>query len=184
MNHPGVEPSTKDLIGASAKTLFEVHGYAGTSVRAIAADAGIDPSLVIRHFGSKENLFLQVLGLGSYVRPPIDGPVSSLGERLAGFVLASEQRELRSHYAAMMRASDREAIREGLRDTVRRMFLDDLVEVLPGEDRMVRALLIGSLLGGIMQSGESLEAEAVPAIGRDRLVQMCGTSIQALVDLV
>ncbi|MFI5429411.1 TetR/AcrR family transcriptional regulator [Aeromicrobium sp. UC242_57] len=68
-------PHTRDLIAASAKRLFEAHGFSGTSVRAIAAEAGADPSLVIRHFGSKQALFLEVLGLDEYVRPPIDGPL-------------------------------------------------------------------------------------------------------------
>lgn len=183
MKSPGPSKPTKDLIAASAKVLFEEHGYVGTSVRAIAADAGIDPSLVIRHFGSKESLFLKVLGLDSYVRPPIDGPISGLGERLAAYVLAPEQREFRSHFAAMMRASDREAIRLGLRDTVRRVFLDDLADVLPGQDQMARALVIGALLGGLMQSAESLTVEALADVGRDHLVRMCGTAIQAVVDL-
>lgn len=172
----------KDLIAASAKSLFEERGFAAVTVRAIAADAGVDPSLVIRHFGSKEALFLQVLGLDEYVRPPIDGPLDELGQRLAGFVLAKEHEEFRSHFSTMMRASDREAIRDGLRETVRRMFLDDLVAVLPGQDRYVRALLIGTQLGGIMQSVQSIEEEVLPAIGRDRLVQMYGRAIQSLID--
>lgn len=183
MNQPAAEPSTKDLIGASAKRLFEAHGFVGVSVRAIAADAGVDPSLIIRHFGSKEALFLEVLGLESYVPAPLEGPIETLGERLAEFVFAREQLELRTHYTALLRASDREAVREGLRATVRRMFLNDLVNVLPGRDKYSRALLIGAQLGGVMQSAQAIEEEVVPAIGRERLVQMYGRAIQALVDL-
>ncbi|MFI5429410.1 hypothetical protein [Aeromicrobium sp. UC242_57] len=98
-------------------------------------------------------------------------------------MLAKEHEEFRTHYATMIRASDREAIRVGLRETSRRMFLDDLVAVLPGRDRYARALLIGTQLGGLMQSAQSIEEEVIPAIGRDRLIQMYGRAIQALVDL-
>lgn len=35
---------------------FPLDGYAGTTVRAIAADADVSPALVVHHFGSKEGL--------------------------------------------------------------------------------------------------------------------------------
>ncbi|MEO6084245.1 MAG: TetR family transcriptional regulator [Umezawaea sp.] len=35
---------------------FGVDGIAGTSVRAVAADAGVSPALVVHHFGSKDGL--------------------------------------------------------------------------------------------------------------------------------
>jgi AcrR family transcriptional regulator len=42
---------------ASARRLFAELGYERTTVRLIAADAHIHPSLVMRYFGSKEKLF-------------------------------------------------------------------------------------------------------------------------------
>ncbi len=55
----GVE--TKDAIGRAAGRLFRARGFANVSVRAIAAEAGADPALVIRYFGSKERLFLEAV---------------------------------------------------------------------------------------------------------------------------
>ncbi len=43
-------------IRAAALERFGTDGYAGTSVRSIAADAGVSPALVLHHFGSKEGL--------------------------------------------------------------------------------------------------------------------------------
>jgi AcrR family transcriptional regulator len=48
---------TKDAILATARDQFARSGYERTTVRAIAAAAEIDPAMVIRYFGSKENLF-------------------------------------------------------------------------------------------------------------------------------
>lgn len=45
----------------AAIELFGQQGYAGTGVAAIAARAGVTPSAVIHHFGSKENLLRAVL---------------------------------------------------------------------------------------------------------------------------
>lgn len=43
-------------IRQSALELFGAHGYAATTIRQIAARAGVSPGLVIHHFGSKEKL--------------------------------------------------------------------------------------------------------------------------------
>ncbi|MEU3648801.1 TetR family transcriptional regulator [Lentzea sp. NPDC034063] len=40
----------------AALTRFGMDGIAGTSVRAVASDAGVSPALVVHHFGSKDGL--------------------------------------------------------------------------------------------------------------------------------
>ena len=47
---PGVRPRA-----------FAARGFGSTSVRAVAADAGVDPSLVHHYFGSKDDLFMAAL---------------------------------------------------------------------------------------------------------------------------
>lgn len=48
--------TTKARIREAAIARFPEDGFAGTTVRAIAADAGVSPGLVLHHFGSKEEL--------------------------------------------------------------------------------------------------------------------------------
>jgi AcrR family transcriptional regulator len=48
---------TKALILAAARERFAADGYDRATIRAIAADAAIDPSMVMRYFGSKQQLF-------------------------------------------------------------------------------------------------------------------------------
>src|SRR5690625_7672507 len=43
-------------IRTAAISLFGRHGYADTSARAVAGEAGVSPGLVIHHSGSKEQL--------------------------------------------------------------------------------------------------------------------------------
>lgn len=174
--------SSRELIAEHARILFEEHGYSGTSVRQIAAAAGVDPSLAIRHFGSKEGLFLTVIGLEGYISPPLEGPVESLGHRLAEFVLAPENLDFRIRLSTLVRASDREAVREGLRLTVRRMFIDRLVDIMPGEEREARALLISAQLGGVVQAAVHANSELLESAESHRLVELFGRSIQALIE--
>jgi AcrR family transcriptional regulator len=49
-------PAREAILGA-ARTRFATDGYDRATVRAIAADAGVDPSMVMRYFGSKRQLF-------------------------------------------------------------------------------------------------------------------------------
>ncbi|TMR91803.1 TetR family transcriptional regulator [Nonomuraea basaltis] len=48
---------TKAIILAAARERFAADGYDRATIRAIAADAHIDPAMVMRYFGSKERLF-------------------------------------------------------------------------------------------------------------------------------
>lgn len=48
---------TREAILDAAKVMFAEHGYQGTTVRAIAERASIDPSMIIRYFGGKDGLF-------------------------------------------------------------------------------------------------------------------------------
>ncbi|MCP2343006.1 TetR/AcrR family transcriptional regulator [Actinomadura rupiterrae] len=48
---------TRAAILAAAQRRFAAEGYDRATIRGIAADAGIDPSMVIRYFGSKSALY-------------------------------------------------------------------------------------------------------------------------------
>ncbi|MFB9957254.1 TetR family transcriptional regulator [Agromyces bracchium] len=50
------DATTAARIRDAAIARFGAHGYAGTSLREVAADAGVSAALVIHHFGSKEGL--------------------------------------------------------------------------------------------------------------------------------
>lgn len=59
---------TRAAIAAAAATLFAERGYSGTTVRAIAAAAGCNPSLINRYCGGKAELFAAVMS--THVRSP------------------------------------------------------------------------------------------------------------------
>ena len=51
------DSGTREAILSAARKRFGDHGYTGATIRAIAADAGVDPALVHHFFGTKERLF-------------------------------------------------------------------------------------------------------------------------------
>ena len=48
---------TRAALVSAAQRRFADDGFAGTTVRAVAADAGVDAALVMRYFGSKRGLY-------------------------------------------------------------------------------------------------------------------------------
>lgn len=54
---------TPAAILAAARDAFAARGYQGASIRAIAADAGVNPALVHHYFGTKDDLFVAAMDL-------------------------------------------------------------------------------------------------------------------------
>ncbi|MER5382307.1 TetR family transcriptional regulator [Streptomyces sp. NPDC002688] len=57
----------------AARRLFGAHGYKGVGVRAIAAEAGVTPGLVMAYFGTKDGLFREAVGGGAGVTGDVLG---------------------------------------------------------------------------------------------------------------
>lgn len=175
-------PSSRDLIARHAREMFDQRGYAATSVRAIAAAAGIDPALVIRYFGSKEELFLHVTGLADHPGPELHGPLATLGVRLVASVLAPERADMRRTFMTLIRASDYERVRASLQETTGRFFVDQLSRLLEGPDALLRAQLIGAQLLGIIQAWTIMVPAHVTEADLNRTIELYGPAIQQLID--
>ena len=59
---PGA-PDTRAAVLVAARASFAEQGYRGTTIRAVASTAGVDPALVHHYFGTKDDLFLAAMEL-------------------------------------------------------------------------------------------------------------------------
>jgi AcrR family transcriptional regulator len=73
---------TKAVILAAARERFAETGYQGATIRAIAADANIDPSMVMRYFGNKDQLFAAAAEFDLQFPDLSDVPRAELGGAL------------------------------------------------------------------------------------------------------
>lgn len=76
-------PDTREAILRAAREAFAERGFARTSVRAVAAGAGVDPALVHHFFGTKDGLLLAALEFPLDPRELL-GPVVAAGPEVAG----------------------------------------------------------------------------------------------------
>ena len=61
------EKGNRDRILAAARGQFAARGFGGTTMRAIAAEAGVDVALLAHYFGNKDGLFAQAI---AFPAPP------------------------------------------------------------------------------------------------------------------
>src|SRR5215468_6086804 len=85
--------ATREEIADAARALFAEEGYERTSFRKIASAAGVDPALVVHFYGSKEDLFRQVMQLPEGVSDALDHvaeePSDQMGRRFAELVVGA-----------------------------------------------------------------------------------------------
>lgn len=74
---------TRASILDAARRRFGRDGYERATIRAIAADAGIDPSMVMRYYGSKEGLFAAATDIDLRLPDLAAIPPERAGETLA-----------------------------------------------------------------------------------------------------
>ncbi|MGZ4613604.1 MAG: TetR/AcrR family transcriptional regulator [Kineosporiaceae bacterium] len=177
---------TREAIMAAARRQFAEVGYRRASMRAIAAEAGVDPRLILHFFGSKQELFVAVVEFpfepaevfDRLLATPPDarGPgVPSMGRRFAEFVLSIlEDPRARGTMTGLLRAAaSEEEAAAMVRDLIAtRMLLPFAKRV--GRDRPeFRAALVASSIVGIVMArhvvavppmAEASAAEIVDAI--------------------
>lgn len=179
---PGAGALTKQSIGRAARRLFARQGYAATSVRAIAAEAGADPALVIRHFGSKEQLFLETVAIEGRFDHVTNGPLESLGRRLVESLLTEAPEITFSTWRAMLRATDSDLVRSRLISAMEEMFIEPLAPRLVGPDPELRARLVAASVSGLLDAVAILNDRLIVEASTERLVDLYGASIQTIID--
>ena len=79
---------TRAAILEAARARFAAHGFERTTIRAVAADARIDPSMVMRYYGSKRGLFAAAANFDLEL-PDLSGvPADELGHAAVSHFLS------------------------------------------------------------------------------------------------
>ena len=79
--------ATRAGILKAARARFATDGYQKATIRAIAADAGIDPSMVMRYYGNKERLFAAAVDIDLRLPDIAELPPDEAGPALVGHFL-------------------------------------------------------------------------------------------------
>lgn len=176
--------SAREAILDTARTLFGERGYRAVTVRDIAAGAGCSPALVIKHFGSKEQLFAQTRPDDALTHE-ITVPRSDLGEALVFRVLMRRERGLPEPWTTLAHNVREVPDSEAARDATREQLLAWLARLMgdstPGRRH---AAVVGALMLGLAEGTRTLGLLAGPEWDFDDAVRHYGAIVQAEIDRV
>jgi AcrR family transcriptional regulator len=177
---PRSVPARRAIL-AAARARFAAEGYERATVRAIAADAGIDASMVMRYFGSKEDLFAAAADIDLRLPSLKDVRRDRLGEVLARhFVSVWEGGPNDEALIFLLRtAPTHQAASERMREIFAQQVRPGLGSLLGGgADGARRAGLVVSQLLGLALCRYVLRLEPIASQDPEQLISDVGETIQ------
>jgi AcrR family transcriptional regulator len=174
---------TREQIAVAARSLFAELGYERASFRRIAAAAGVDPALVVHFFGSKEDLFRQVMVLPAAVGDALDrlaeGPRETVGRRLAELVVGSlENPASRAVVLGRIRCATTHPDAAALvRETVTRDLLR-VASALTDDRPDTRAVLAGAHVVGLAFARYVVLLEPLASMSPPEVVELVAPTFQ------
>jgi AcrR family transcriptional regulator len=183
---PGRRPGTsgtREAILDAARTSFGTSGFAATTIRGVAAEAGVDPALVHHYFGTKQSLFAAAVELPGdpavLVPLLLDGGADGLGERVVRtFLSIWDATPGQGPMLALLRAAlADETAAASLRDLLTTAVLVPLAEATGRDDVPLRASLAASVMTGLALSRYVLRIEPLASADADVLAPVLGATI-------
>jgi AcrR family transcriptional regulator len=181
---PAGSSDTRERILASARELFASNGIDRTSIRAVAAAAGVDAALVHHYYGTKNQLF------AAAVRIPIDPmdiigplrevPVEELGYKLPSMLLPLWDSEMGAGIIATVRS-----ILAGSEVNLFRSFLQEVIAVEVGArvdnppgSGIIRIQFVASQLVGVLMARYILELEPFASLPVQQIAETIAPNLQ------
>lgn len=184
---PGRPPGpsdTRERILSNARELFARNGIDKTSIRAIAAAAGVDPALVHHYFGTKTQLFAAAIHIPidpmQVIGPLRQVPVEEIGHTLPRLLLPLWESESGKSFIATLRS-----IIAGNDTSLFRFFLQEViakevgsrVDNPPGSG-LVRVQFVASQLVGVVMARYILELEPFKSLPVEQIAETIGPNLQ------
>ncbi|GAA2551474.1 TetR/AcrR family transcriptional regulator [Mycolicibacterium diernhoferi] len=184
---PGRPPGNsgaRDRILHSARELFSRNGFDKTSIRAIAADAGIDGALVHHYYGTKQQLFAAAIEIPidpmRVITPLRETPVDQIGTVLPSILLPLWDSELGKGFIATLRSlltgADVSLVRSFLQEIITAE-LGARVDDPPGSGAM-RVQFVASQLVGVVMVRYILELQPFAGLAPEVVAETIAPNLQ------
>jgi AcrR family transcriptional regulator len=178
---PRRSDATRAAILDAARRRFADDGYDRATVRAIARQAGIDPSMVIRYFGSKEELFARVVDVTLDIPDPAEIAAQDLGRVLVTHFLDLWERD--TVLVTLLRVGVTNAAgAQRMRDVFREQLVPAAAAFGPDPaDAPRRAALVASQILGVALLRYVLNFGPVAQMSREDVVSWLAPTVERYV---
>ncbi len=180
---PGGTRNREAILAAAARQFSEL-GYDRTSMRAVAAEAGVDQALIAHYFGSKHELFIAAtefpLDPARVLPEVLAGDRASIGQRLARVQLTQlEDPDARRRLTGLVRAasSEPQAARM-LREFLMREMIAPVAQALGSDEPELRASLVGAQIIGLLMTRYITGLEPLASLPADRVADLIAPTLQ------
>ncbi|MEV5126895.1 TetR family transcriptional regulator [Streptomyces decoyicus] len=175
---PRRSAATRAAILAAARDRFAADGYERATIRSIARDADIDPSMVMRYYGNKAGLFAAASEIEVHAPDLSHVPRDEAGARLVRHFLERWERD--ETLTGMMRVG---VTNEAGAQRMRGVFAEQIKPVLAAvcpvpEEAPTRAALIASQILGMALCRYVLHIPPAVDLGHDEVVAWLAPTIQ------
>jgi AcrR family transcriptional regulator len=181
MAFTGRSEPTRAAILRATRRMLSMRGYQATTIRAVAAEAGIDPSMVMRYYGNKEGLFAAAIDVNLLLPDPNSLERSDVGNVLARHVISRWEGDLSDEFITLLlrSASTNTAAAEQLQ----RVFSDQIMAFVRGvvgddPDTPRRAAMLSSQVLGLAYCRYIVNLPAMVEPDADTVVAMLGPVLQ------
>jgi AcrR family transcriptional regulator len=166
---------------AAARSVFGEHGYAKGTIREIAKRANVTHGLVVRHFETKEKLFVAALLDTRREQQVFGGDVGDLPELLARrYVEQVEADGPNDPFIALIRSAGDVRVAKELLRAMRMEPAEAFLGALDLPDLEPRADLLGGLLIGVTFSRYILADGQLAEMSAEELIPYLATAVRAI----
>jgi len=182
-HRPRNAAATRGAILDAATRRFTAESYDQVGMRDIAGDVGVDPALISRYFGSKDDLFRAVIdGCGSGA-DLTEGDRATFGERMAHDIVYGERKEGKLAWLLLMlRSSSSPKAAEVIQRASLEGFYQPFIDWMGGEDATVRVRMAAGLMMGLTVSRDLSGGLNMTPVECERLKARVAAVLQDLID--
>jgi AcrR family transcriptional regulator len=175
---PRSEGTRRAILGA-ARATFAARGYEQTTIRAVAARAGVDASMVMRYFRSKAGLFTAAVTMDLQVPDLRSVPVGRRGELLVRHFISRWEDPLHDdEMIALLRTGVTSETVAGRLQAVLGQLITEPIAALAYERAAERSTLIATQLLGLALCRYILRFEPLASLPADDVVAAVAPSVQ------
>lgn len=181
---PGNQDTRGDILIA-ARHAFAARGFAGASVRGIAAEAGVDAALVHHYFETKEQLFLATVNIPIVLTDLLDQVTATgldgLGDRLIRAILAVWDSDLQPSLVAAVRTALTDPnLTRSISEFLTLEVISRILRAvdLPEDEATRRAGLVASQVLGVLMGRYVLRLPPLVIQSSDDVARAVGPTLQ------
>jgi AcrR family transcriptional regulator len=170
---------TRRAILDAARAMFAARGYEGTTIRAVAAQADVDASMVMRYFRSKAGLFTAVVTVDLQVPDLGPVPASDRGELLVRHFMSRWEDPVHDdELTALLRTAVTSETVAGQLQAVLSQLITGPIASLGDERAAERGTFIAAQLLGLALCRYILRLEPLASLPSEDVVAAVAPSVQ------